>query len=254
MATSGPIIYSFANSTEVSSALGKYVAKASAEAIHRHGRFTVALSGGSLPKTLAAAIKDDSSIQWSKWHVFFADERCVPLDHEDSNYLLAKKELFDHVDIPDAQIYTINESLVDQVEKASEDYQNTLRKVFASKTEVMFPVFDLILLGIGPDGHTCSLFPGHPLLEEQYEWVAPIEDSPKPPPKRITLTLPVLNHCHAAAFVVTGDNKKDVVPKILEEKSNLPAQLVKPTHGQVVWFFDDAASGNLKIKPQEFKL
>ncbi|KAK9766445.1 suppressor of los1-1 [Basidiobolus ranarum] len=253
MAT-GPIIYSFPNVSEVSVALAQYVAKASAEAIQRHGRFTVALSGGSLPNTLAAVLKDDPSVQWSKWHVFFADERCVPLDHEDSNYLLAKRELFDHVSIPDAQIYTINNSLVNDVEKASDDYQDTLRKVFASKTEVMFPVFDLILLGIGPDGHTCSLFPGHPLLQEQYEWVAPIEDSPKPPPRRITLTLPVLNHCHAAVFVVTGGNKKDIVPQILEQESHLPAQLVKPTHGQVFWFFDDDACANLKVKPQQFKL
>ncbi|ORX92734.1 6-phosphogluconolactonase [Basidiobolus meristosporus CBS 931.73] len=249
-----PIVYSFPNCSEVSVALAKFVAKASAEAIQRHGRFTIALSGGSLPQTLSAVLKDDPSVQWSKWHVFFADERCVPLDHEDSNYLLAKRALFDHVSIPDAQIYTINNSLVKDTAKASDDYQDTLRKVFASKTDVMFPVFDMILLGIGPDGHTCSLFPGHPLLQEQYEWVAPIEDSPKPPPRRITLTLPVLNHCHAAVFVVTGDNKKDIVPMVLEQESNLPSQMVKPTHGKLYWFFDDDASCNLKMKPQQFEL
>ncbi|KAI0244759.1 suppressor of los1-1, partial [Massospora cicadina] len=233
MTPTEPLVFSFSTLEEVSIALNKFVASCSSQAIKSHGRFTIALSGGSLPKTLAAVLKDNREIDFSKWHVFFADERCAPLNHEDSNYLLAKKELLDHVPISRENIHTINNDLVNSPSAAAEDYESTLVKVFDDKNEVRFPTFDLIFVGIGPDGHTCSLFPGHPLLEEKDLWVAPIEDSPKPPPQRITLTYPILNHATAVAFVVTGDNKQSILEKILDEKDySLPATRVKPIHGQ----------------------
>jgi 6-phosphogluconolactonase len=243
----GTEVLRLSNTSEVSKALADYVVKAAEEAIAKHDRFTVAISGGSLPKTLAAGLKDNKNVDWSKWFVFFADERCVPHDHADSNYALVKNELLDHVSIPSNQVFPINPEYVDSPYEAAEDYQDQLAAVFSPKDEVMFPVFDLILLGIGPDGHTCSLFPNHPLLEENQRWVAEIEDSPKPPPKRITLTFPVLKHAHAAAFVVTGDNKKDILPQIIEQgDQQYPSARVKLAKGTVTWFLDEPAAQNLQ--------
>lgn len=247
-------VHVFPDVDAISTALEAYVAKVSKEAIARHGMFTVALSGGSLPKVLGAKLRGNKSIDYSAWHVFFADERCVPHTSEDSNFLLARRELLDHVPVPEAQVYPINPRFVDNPEEAADDYMEKLKNVFAKKNSVKFPCFDLILLGIGPDGHTASLFPDHPLLSEDLEWVAAILDSPKPPPTRITLTLPVLNHAHNVAFVVTGDNKVDAVHQILDEHNNaLPASAVKP-NGRLSWFLDTAAAGNLSVVPQPFKL
>ncbi|KAF9432535.1 suppressor of los1-1 [Entomortierella beljakovae] len=238
-------IFTFPDSQALSQGLDKYVSKLSADSIKRHDKFTVAISGGSLPKQLSAVLKYNKSIDFSKWIVYFADERCVPLDHEDSNYLLSKKELFDFVGIPSENIHTINPDLVDDPEEAAEDYISQLAGTFATKDSVRFPVFDLILLGIGPDGHTCSLFPDHPLLEEHTSWCVSIEDSPKPPSRRITLTFPVLNHAHNVAFVAAGEGKQDMLHRILDTTGNLPAQMVKLTTGQLSWFVDDAAAAKV---------
>ncbi|KAF8937298.1 suppressor of los1-1 [Haplosporangium gracile] len=238
-------IYTFPDVAALSQGLDTYVAKLSDEAIKRHDKFAVAISGGSLPKQLAAVLKHNTSIDFSKWIVYFADERCVPLDHEDSNYLLSKTELFDHVNIPPENIHTIDPDLVNDPEEAAEDYISQLAKTFATKDSVRFPVFDLILLGVGPDGHTCSLFPEHPLLEETTNWCAYITDSPKPPSKRITLTFPVLNHAHHVAFVAAGAGKQDMLHLLLDGPGHLPAQMVKPVTGTLSWFVDDAAAAKI---------
>lgn len=120
-------------------------------------------------------------------------------------------------------------------------------KSFAAKDSVKLPVFDLLLLGCGPDGHTCSLFPGHELLNETDAWVAPIEDSPKPPPKRITLTLPVVTHGLRIAFVATGEGKKDMLREIFDTQdgAKLPCALVNSRGGEKVTWFTDAAATQL---------
>ena len=178
------------------------------------------------------------------------------MDHEDSNYALCKKEFFDKVPLKPNQIHTIDESLLDDPEELSDEYEKQLADAFAGKESVRHPVFDLILLGMGPDGHTCSLFPGHKLLQERSRWVAPIEDSPKPPPKRITLTLPVLNKAHRIAFCLVGEGKQEMLSKTLDEPQlGLPASLVRPTPpGDVYFLVDDAASMTVKYPKTEFKL
>lgn len=247
-------VYSLPSTDAISQALDVYVTKVSAEAVARHGMFTVAVSGGSLPKLLCR-LRQNETVDFAAWHVFFVDERCVPLNSEESNYLLLKNELLDHVPVPASQVYTINETLLRKPEEAAEDYMDKLKNLFAKKNAVKVPCFDLILLGIGPDGHTASLFPGHPLLNEDLEWVGHVTDSPKPPPSRITLTLPVLNHAHHIAFVVTGEGKRDAVRQILDEKNEeLPPTNVKP-HGELVWFLDEAAASDLTLtKPTPFML
>jgi 6-phosphogluconolactonase len=223
-------------------AAAEYVARVSTQAIAARGRFTVALSGGSLPKLLCPPLVAESrraQIDWSKWHVFWADERCVPLTDTESNYRLARKYLFDHVDLPPSQIYPLDDSL--DPTHAAADYQTRLAQVFQKQ---QFPRFDLILLGVGEDGHTASLFPDHPLLREKTRWVMPIFNSPKPPPERITLTLPVINNARQVAFLAAGSGKVNVLSQIMGATSSaqkLPAQMVQPLNGELHWFVDKAA-------------
>ncbi|KAJ3161376.1 6-phosphogluconolactonase [Geranomyces michiganensis] len=246
-----PELFKFVSSDEISHALNHFVAEASRAAIARSGRFAVTLSGGSLPKVLAKNLKDNKSIEWSKWHVFFADERCVALDHEDSNYLLAKQQLLDHVPIPSAQVYTINPALVGDHKAAAKDYEAQIKKFFGGSGGL--PSFDLNLLGIGPDGHCCSLFPGHRLLEVKDAWVTSLDDSPKPPPSRITLTYPVVNNADTNLFVVTGDGKADAVHKIVDQKEALPSGRVQAKN-RLIWFLDEAAAGKLSASTLKYNL
>lgn len=250
-----PILYSFPTSDELIDSLAQFVIKAQKDAVEKKGRFTIALSGGSLPKQLNGVI-GKPGVRWDLWHVFYADERAVPLDNPDSNHKLCTDEFLSKVPIPDENIHTIDTSLLDDLEELSDAYEQELIKEFAMKDSARFPIFDLILLGMGPDGHTCSLFPGHELLLEEDRWVAPIEDSPKPPPKRITLTYPVLNHATRVAFVAAGAGKAEVLQIVLDDPSRgLPSSRVRPAApGQLYWFVDDAASAIVGYPRSEFKL
>jgi 6-phosphogluconolactonase len=250
-------LHIFPNLEELGQVAAAYVAQLSAEAVAARGRFTVALSGGSLPKVLGPALVRQA-VDWPVWHVFWADERCVPLTHPDSNYSLAQQYLFDHVPIPPGQIHAPDTSL-DPTQTAAL-YQTILAQVFTVQPPIpqpedpldqttklpAFPQFDLILLGMGEDGHTASLFPGHPLLQETGRWVASIFDSPKPPPQRITLTLPVLNNARQVAFIATGAGKAAILPQVFEAGSTLPAHQIQPTSGHLHWFVDEAAAAHLK--------
>jgi len=216
------------------------------KAIQKHKKFFVAVSGGSLLDHLQVACKMQT-IDWKKWHVFFADERCVPLSHPDSNFRAFHEKILSKTTIPIEQVFTIEEELRSTPEEAADEYMQKIMHVFASRNTVKFPIFDLILLGMGPDGHTCSLFPGNDGLTEEIEWVIGIENSPKPPANRITLTLPVLNHAHNVAFVCTGASKQDAVHRVLDLKDkSLPATHVHPVHGNVTWFLDHDATGTLR--------
>lgn len=188
--------------------------------------------------------------------IFYADERIVPLDHEDSNHKLCQDSLYSKVPIPAANIHTLDPSLIDgDIEEVADAYEKELIREFASANAARFPIFDLILLGTGPDGHTASLFPGHALLSEEDRWVAPIADSPKPPPKRVTLTLPVLNHAARVAFVASGESKADTLKTILDKpEEGLPASRVRPAQpGQLYWFVDDAASAKVEYPRTPFE-
>jgi len=189
-------------------------------------------------------------------HVYYVDERVVPLDHPDSNHKACTDILFSKVPIPKEQIHAIDESLLDDLEELSDAYEKDLIREFAQKDSARFPIFDLILLGMGPDGHTASLFPGHELLSEEDRWVAYLEDSPKPPPKRITLTYPVINHASRIVFVAAGAEKADTLKAVLDTPEvGLPAARIKPVHpGQLYWFVDDAAAAKVAYPRTPFKL
>jgi 6-phosphogluconolactonase len=235
---------------KIPAALASYVAPLARDAIKFDGKFTVALSGGSMPKVLAAALPSLVT-DWTKWHVFFADERCVELTHEDSN-CKACRTFLSKTGIPESQIYKLDPALTP--DEAAVAYTAHLHAVFGKET---LPSFDLMLLGMGPDGHTASLFPHHPLLEEKEKLVAGITDSPKEPPARITLTLPVLNNSKEVCFIATGKSKADLIPEILKphSTSELPCALVRPPAGALHWFIDGAAAALLpeegdKVAPQ----
>ncbi|KIM84584.1 hypothetical protein PILCRDRAFT_6212 [Piloderma croceum F 1598] len=266
------IVYSFPTPDALVDPLATFILKAQKEAIDKKGKFTVALSGGSLPKMLRGLI-GNKAVKWDLWHVFYADERVVPLDHPDSNHNLCKTALYDQegVSIPEKHINTIKPDdpdfdfdaidftspSEDDLETLADEYESKLIASFASKDSVRFPVFDLILLGIGEDGHTCSLFPGpDSAISEGAGWVAYVQNSPKPPPNRITLTYAVLNHAARIAFVATGPGKVDVLRTVLDKpEEGLPASRVRPAFpGQVWWFVDDAASVKVKHEKAEFRL
>ncbi|KAF2435458.1 phosphogluconolactonase [Tothia fuscella] len=247
-----PNLYSFDNPTDLVKNLRAFIIDAQNSSLERHDVFRVAVSGGSLPKTMGEALlmkgtsKEDTP-QFAKWEIFYADERAVPLDHEDSNHRLVKEEFLDKIpeDMDKPTVFPIDTKYLDDVQEMADQYEKTLVKSFAARDSVRIPMFDLILLGCGPDGHTCSLFPGSPLLRETEAWVLPIFDSPKPPPKRITLSLPVASHGIKIGYLATGAGKKEILQKIFdtEEGRGLPCGLVNEFAGErVSWFTDSAAT------------
>lgn len=210
--------------------------------------FTGADKQGSLPKVLAKYLIENKAIEWEKWEIFFADERAVKLSHEDSNYALLKTELLDKIGASQPHVYTINEGHLDDLTELADEYEQHLIKSFAAKDSVRLPIFDAILLGCGPDGHTGSLFPGHKLLREAEGWVLNLDDSPKPPPKRITFSLPVICAALRIAYVATGEGKQDILETVFDSpEKGLPCSLVNEGAGEkVVWFTDSAANAKIK--------
>ncbi|XP_046381284.1 6-phosphogluconolactonase-like [Haliotis rufescens] len=239
-----PTVLVFENESSVSENLGKFVADKANDAIKRKNIFTVGVSGGSLAKFLCNNLPNHKT-DWSKWRMFFCDERYVPYDDAECTYKFYKENLMSKVPLSEENIFPINPNV--PVEEAATDYVKKIQSVLPGDG---FPRFDLLLLGMGPDGHTCSLFPGHKLLDETSLIVAPITDSPKPPPGRVTMTYPVLNNAACAVFVSCGAGKAEKIQQVLEPGSGvlLPAARVKPTSGEVVWFLDKAAASLLNNK------
>lgn len=190
--------------------------------------------------------------------IYFADERLVPFSDPESNYGLVKRKLLDKLPegSPKPNVFHVDEKLLDDSQEAADDYEKTLIRGFAAKDSVKLPMFDLLLLGCAPDGHVCSLFPNHPLLREEYAWVAPIDDAPKLPHRRITLTLPVIYHAHRVTFVVEGSTKAPVIKTIMERpEKGLPSSLVnEAAAGKVSWFVDNEALTGVFVTKKEYKM
>ncbi|CAL0305404.1 unnamed protein product [Lupinus luteus] len=249
--TKNNVVVEVFDKEEIAVSLAEYVAKISNKFTKERGAFTVTLSGGSLITHLRKLLEPPyfDTLEWSKWYVFWVDERVVPKTHEDSNYKLAYDGFLSKVPIPPGNVYAINDAL--SAEGAADDYETSLRhlvknNVLASSLNG-FPKFDLQLLGMGPDGHVASLFPGHPLVKEDKKWVTFIKDSPKPPPERITFTFPVINSSAYAVLVVTGAGKADAVHSALrgsENSEKLPVALVSP-EDELKWFLDKGAASKL---------
>jgi 6-phosphogluconolactonase len=209
-------------------------------------RFAVAISGGSTPRRLYALLGSEvyrDQVDWQRVHFFWADERCVPKEDEASNFRIAFDTLLSKVALPDKNIHRIKgEEAPDQ---AAMDYEEEIRRFFGGSG---WPGFDLILLGVGEEGHTASLFPGSKSLEETARLAVPVYLE-KPGKNRITLSLPVLNHANQILFLVAGLSKADVLSEILGEKEKrklLPAGLINPLRGSMIWLIDREAAGKLK--------
>jgi len=214
-------------------------------AIDARGCLSVGLAGGSTPKRTYELLASEAyreQLNWSKVHIFFGDERCVPPDHSESNYRMANEALISRVSIPPPNVHRIN-GLGDAVANASL-YEDELRTFF---NPASWPRFDLVLLGMGDDGHTASLFPGTKALVEPRAWVVAnwVE---KFGAFRITLTAPAINHAANIAFLVTGATKAERLLEVLRgalDPEKLPSQLIQPLDGSLFWLVDKAAAGRL---------
>jgi 6-phosphogluconolactonase len=226
------------------------VARAAGEAIRHRGRFTLVLAGGSTPRKayqLLAAGEGENSIDWSRVNLFFGDERHVPLDDERSNYRMVHEALLTVAPIAGDQVLAVDTSLPTAADSAR-DYSERVAKFFAQPAGT-FPVFDLILLGLGDDGHTASLFPGAAALavDDRIATWSPPGVLP-PPVDRITFTYPVLNAAREVLFLVAGANKADALCDVLSghaDSAERPAAGVRLLDGRLTWLVDQAAAGKL---------
>jgi 6-phosphogluconolactonase len=214
--------------------------------IAERGRFCVALSGGNTPRSVYTLLAQDRKdrLPWEKIYVFFGDERCVPPDHPESNYRMARESLLSRVPIPPQNVFRIHAEL--EPEAAASEYDRQLRAFFRLVGGA-WPAFDLILLGIGDEGHTASLFPGSTALTEKSRlvvanWVDKFQTY------RITFTYPVLNHAEEVLFLASGQSKAQILRDIFDpaKKGAYPAQGVQPQHGKLLWIADREAAGLLE--------
>jgi len=210
-------------------------------AVEARGRFTVALSGGSTPKALfqLLARESRSTVPWDRIELFWGDERCVPPDHADSNYRMTRENLLDAVPIAPARTHRI-EAEKDDHAAAAAAYEAEIARVLGGTPGGTPPVFDLVFLGMGPDGHTASLFPGYPAIEETARWVVGVPQATVAPfVPRVTLTLPALASCREMLFEIAGSEKRPILTRLLDGE-NLPAVRAR-SNGKTVWLVDEAA-------------
>ena len=248
----GPDPHSFANLEELSRAAATRFAELCRERVEGGNLFTAALSGGSTPRRLYEILSGpelSEGIPWDRVHLFQVDERCVPPDHAESNYRMIREALLDRVRIPKANVHRIQAELSDPG-NAAEFYVQEFSRVFRLATGEI-PRLDLVFLGMGPDGHTASLFPDSPALTERAKWVcANFVD--KLHANRVTLTYPVLNTAREVIFLVSGSEKAETLRRVLEgphEPERLPSQGVRPVDGRLSWYVDAAAAKRLKNVP-----
>lgn len=230
-------------------AAAEEIAKSAEEAIAARGRFTIALSGGNTPKSAYRLLARQPGIDWDRVHVFWGDDRHVPPNHPDSNFGMAMDTLLSKVSIPLDNVHRMRTEKPD-AERAAAEYEWTLRSAFDldDLDGDEWPRFDLVLMGIGADGHTASLFPGSDAVRERSRlviapWVSSLGTF------RITLTAPVFNHAALALFLVSGEKKAEALRSVLEgdfQPDRFPAQIVCPEEGRLLWLVDRAAARCLR--------
>jgi 6-phosphogluconolactonase len=235
------MIWVYDNLGSLSQAAAGLFSQLARQAVEDHGKFSVALSGGHTPCHTYELLGSEafySRIPWAQVHVFWSDERCVPADDARSNSHTARQAFLNRVPIPPDQIHPI--SCAQKPVQAATQYEAVLRSFFGDQS----PRFDLILLGLGENGHTASLFPNTSVLEEEERWVAEVYVAEQKM-HRVTLTAPFINQAAAVAFLVAGAGKSQVLRQVLKGPSDpkrLPAQLIRPTNGQLMWLVDKEAA------------
>ncbi len=235
----------FSDAEGLAQASARLFVEQSQRSIERSGKFRVVLSGGNTPVLtyhLLAAGTFRNQVDWSRVHIFWSDERCVPPADERSNYGMVQRVLLSYVGIPETQIFPIIGA--QNPEAAATEYESMLRKYFGNGPAQ----FDLVYLGLGDDGHTASLFPGSAGLLEKERWVTVGQRGPEGP-ARITLTTEILNRTEMAVFLVSGEKKSEILNRVLTAKEpdpSLPAGWIQPLGGELIWFVDLSASVQLK--------
>lgn len=232
----------FRDLNELSEAVAADVAVLISKTVSKEGHFSLVLSGGSTPRTLHRLLGTvyREKIPWEAVSIYFGDERYVPHTDKQSNYLMAKETLLNLIPIPAGKVHPIPTDVADPA-RAAEAYDEDLREHFSEKGKS----FDLVILGIGNEGHTASLFPDSPALDELRRWAVFIE-VPAVPHERITLTYPILNRASSIYFLVSGSDKKDALSKVQNENFDYhtcPAKGINPDHGKLVWWVDSDAIG-----------
>lgn len=241
-----PLIETLSDPGQLAEAAARHFARAATRALRNFGEFAVALSGGSTPRAAferIAGLTAADGLEWEKVQFFWGDERCVPPEHAQSNFGLARQSLLDRLDIRPQNIHRIPGEL--EPHTAAQAYESDLRSALSARVDqgIDLPRFDLILLGLGLDGHTASLFPGSAALTEYLRWVL----AQQAPDKswRLTLTLPVINAAAEVLFLVSGREKAQILRRVLrgtEDLRALPAQAVRPAGGDVIWLVDAPAA------------
>lgn len=233
----------YKNAEETTTALADWMVALIKKTLEAKDRFTIALSGGETPKKLYQTLASDvyrEKINWSRLHIFWGDERFVSFSDDSNNVKMAFDNLLSKVNIPAENVHRIWTDVTPA--ESAKQYENVLHKYFDDKQTT----FDLVLLGMGDDGHTLSLFPGNEVLNDTTSWVSAVATKEKG--ERITLMPSVVNRSSAIAFLITGESKAKMLQQVLEEpqQHNYPAQLIKPANGELYWFVDEAAAKYLK--------
>ena len=240
-------VYICAGAAELARAAARRFVDWAWQSIVKDGKFNVALSGGSTPRELyrlLATSEFRAQVDWPRVHLFWGDERAVPPESPESNYGMVRRELLLRVPIPPSNVHRM-EAEDPNIGRAAHHYEAVLRQ-FLPLDDRGFPRFHLIFLGLGPDGHTASLFPGSKLLRETSRWVS-TPTVPKLGARRMTLTLPVLEAARRVVFLVAGAEKASILREVLcaHPDPPLPAQMVKPREGERLFLVDEAAAGEL---------
>ena len=235
--------YLFNNGEELAEQLAKDFSAAVSEKASSGGKLTVALSGGHTPKTFFEILADRyrDSIAWDSVVFFWGDERCVPPDNDESNFKMTNLALLSKIDIPEANIHRVRGE--DPPHNAALRYEQEIKE-FIPEGANGFPSFDWIFLGMGPDGHTASLFPGAPTLQEKQK-ICVVATHPETGQKRVSVTFPVLDGAKRVSFLVAGDSKAPVLKEIMESGGKplpYPASMVSPVDGVLEWYLDKAAA------------
>src|SRR5262245_32704881 len=233
--------------SDLAEVAARLIAEAAREAVAARGRFRIALAGGATPRETYARLARApwrESVAWDRAWVFFGDERAVPPDHDESNYRMAWETLLSAVPVPPAQIFRMRAE-ADGQEAAAAAYADAMLKVFGTPP-VEAPQFDLVLLGLGIDGHIASLFPNSTALKETARWVVAVHATAAAIPRRLTMTLPVFNAARQVVFLSAGAEKAKVVRAALQDGGAVPAAMVQPGEGRLAWLLDRGAASLLE--------
>jgi 6-phosphogluconolactonase len=243
---SAPRLVRVADTAALAEAAAATILQAATDAVRAHGKFTIALAGGATPALTYARLAQApfvTAMPWDKTWIFFGDERMVPPDHPESNFRMADERLLSKIPLAPDHVFRMRGEAEDS-EAAATEYGKKLAELCTERRNGV-PRLDLVLLGVGVDGHTASLFPGSPAVREVFRPVAAVHAAAAAIPERLTITLPVINAAARVYVLVSGPEKAKVVKSVLVDRTLVPAGMVSPSDGEQWWFVDASAAALL---------